>query len=88
MPVETNAVEYQTVEIGAAYLVKRILQQLGVEAAIDQELKYQPEIATTYGRLTQAVIFNRMSLNPQPLYQLADWVARHGIDRLLGIRAA
>ena len=64
------------------------LQQLGVETAIDQELKYQPEVATTYGRLAQVVIFNRMSLNPQPLYQLADWVARHGIDRLLGLQAA
>ena len=31
--------------------------------------------------------YPRMSLNPQPLYQLADWVARHGIDRLLGIQA-
>ena len=88
MPVETDVVEYQTVEIGAAYLVESIVQRLGVVAAIDQELKYQPEIATTYGRLAQAVIFNRMSLNPQPLYQLADWVARHGIDRLLGIQAA
>ncbi len=88
MPVESNAVEYQTVEIGAAYLVKSILQRLGVVAAIDQELKYQPEIAATYGRLAQVVIFNRMSLNPQPLYQLADWVTRHGIDRLLGIQAA
>jgi len=88
MPVESDAIEYQTVEIGAAYLVTTILQRLGVEAAIDQELKYQPEIATTYGRLAQVVIFNRMSLNPQPLYQLADWVTRHGIDRLLGLQAA
>jgi transposase len=88
MPVESNAVEYQTVEIGAAYLVQSILQRLGVVAAIDRELKYQPEIAATYGRLAQVVIFNRMSLNPQPLYQLADWVTRHGIDRLLGIQAA
>jgi transposase len=88
MPVETDVVEYQTVEIGAAYLVKSILQRLGVVAAIDQELQYQPEIAATYGRLAQVVIFNRMSLNPQPLYQLAGWVARHGIDRLLGLRAA
>jgi transposase len=88
MPVKTEVVEYQTVEIGAAYLVKSILQRLGVVAAIDQELKYQPEIAATYGRLAQAVIFNRMSLNPQPLYQLADWVTRHGIDRLVGIPAA
>jgi transposase len=88
MPIETNAVEYQTVEIGAAYLVQRILQRLGVVAAIDQELKYQPEIAATYGELAQVVIFNRMSLNPQPLYQLADWVTQHGIDRLLGLQAA
>ena len=44
MPVETDVVEYQTVEIGAAYLVESIVQRLGVVAAIDQELKYQPEI--------------------------------------------
>jgi transposase len=88
MPVETDVIEYRTVEIGAAHLVKSILQRLGVEAAIDQELKYQPEIATTYGRLAQVVIFNRMSLHPQPLYQLADWVTRHGLDRLLGLEAA
>ena len=87
MPVETEVVEYQTVEIGAAYLVKSILQRLGVVAAIDQELKYQPEIAATYGRLAQVVIFNRMSLHPQPLYQLADWVTQHGIDRLLRLQA-
>ena len=46
MPGETEVIEYQTVEIGAAYLVKSILQQLGVEAAIDQELKYQPSLTT------------------------------------------
>jgi hypothetical protein len=40
MPVETAVTEYQAVEIGAAYLVKSILQRLGVEAAIDQELQY------------------------------------------------
>ena len=57
MPVETDVVEYQTVEIGAAYLVKSILQRLGAVTAIDQELQYQPEIAATYGRLAQGVIF-------------------------------
>ena len=86
MPVETSAVEYRTVEIGAAYLVKSILQRLGVVAAIDQALKYQPEIATSYGQLAQVVIFNRMSLDPQPLYRLAEWITEHGIDRLLGIQ--
>lgn len=87
MPVETSAVEYRTVEIGAAYLVKSILQRLGVVAAIDQALKYQPEIAASYGQLAQVVIFNRMSLDPQPLYRLAEWTTEHGIDRLLGIQA-
>lgn len=88
MPVETNEVEYRTVQIGAALPVKGILNRLGVVQAIDQALKYQPEIAASYGTLAQAVIVNRMSLDPQPLYLLPGWVAEHGIDYLLGIQAA
>lgn len=87
MPVETNEVEYRTVQIGAALLVKGIMNRLGVVAAIDQALAYQPEIATTYGTLAQVVIINRMSLDPQPLYLLPEWVVEHGIDCLLGIQA-
>ena len=87
MPVETKEVEYRTVQIGAALLVKGILNRLGVIAAIDQALKYQPEIAASYGTLAQAVIINRMSLDPQPLYLLPEWVVEHGIDCLLGIQA-
>ena len=87
MPVETNEVEYRTVQIGAALLVKGILNRLGVVQAIDQALEYQPEIAASYGTLAQAVIVNRMSLDPQPLYLLPEWVAEHGIDYLLGIQA-
>ena len=87
MPGETNEVEYRTVQIGGALLVKGILNRLDVVAAIDQALAYQPEIATTYGTLAQAVILNRMSLDPQPLYLLPEWVEEHGIDALLGIQA-
>jgi len=87
MPVEINEVEYRTVQIGAALLVKGILNRLGVVQAIDQALEYQPEIAASYGTLAQAVIVNRMSLDPQPLYLLPEWVAEHGIDYLLGIQA-
>jgi len=87
MPVETNEVEYRTVQIGAGLLVKGILNRLGAVQAIDQALKYQPDIAASYGRLAQAVIINRMSLDPQPLYLLPEWVAEHGIDTLLGIQA-
>ena len=47
MPVETNEVEYRTVQVGGALLVKSILNRLGVVAAIDRALKYQPEIAAT-----------------------------------------
>jgi hypothetical protein len=86
MPVETTGVEYQTVQIGAADLVKGILNRLGVVTTIDQALDYQPEIDTTYGTLAQAVILNRMSFAPQPLYHLSEWVAEHGIDRVLGIQ--
>jgi len=87
MPVETNEVEYRTAQIGAALLVKGILNRLGVVQAIDQVLKYQPEIGASYGTLAQAVILNRMSLDPQPLYLLPEWVVEHGIDHLLGIQA-
>jgi transposase len=87
MPVETNEVEYRTVQIGAGLLVKGILNRLGVVQAIDQALKHQPEIAASYGTLAQALIINRMSLDPQPLYLLPGWVAEHGIDYLLGIQA-
>ena len=87
MPAETNEVEYRTVPIGAGLLVKGILNRLEVVQAIDQALKYQPEIAASYGTLAQAAIINRMSLDPQPLYLLPEWVAEHGIDYLLGIQA-
>ena len=36
MPTETQEIEYRTVPIGAALLVKGILDRLGVVAAIDQ----------------------------------------------------
>lgn len=87
MRAETNEDDYRTVPIGAALLVKGILNRLRVVQAIDQALKYQPEIAASYGKLAQAVIINRMSLDPQPLYLLPEWVAEHGIDSLLGIQA-
>ena len=88
MPVETKEVEYRTVQIGTGLLVKGILNRLGVVQAIGQALKYQPEIAASYGTLAQALIINRMSLDPQPLYLLPGWVVEHGFDYLLGIQAA
>jgi len=88
MANETQAVEYQTVVVGAGYLVKNILERLGVGGVIDQELTYQPEIATTYGVLAQAIIINRLTFAPQPLYHLAEWAQARGIDHLLQIQAA
>jgi len=87
MPVKSKENEYRTVQIGAGVLVKGILNRLGVVRAIDQALKYQPEIAASYGTLAQVVIINRMSFDPRPLYLLPGWVAEHGIDHLLGIQA-
>jgi len=72
MPVETSEIKYRTVQIGAALLVKGIMNRLGVVQAIDQALAYQPEVAATYGTLAQAVIINRMSLDPQLLYLLPE----------------
>jgi len=88
MLVETQAVEYQTVVVGAAPLLKSLLTRLGVVEAIDRALQYQPDVATTYGTLAQVIIVNRMTFQPQPLYGLADWAAQHGIDRLFDLQAA
>ena len=53
--VATEASEYQTVMVGGAYLVKGLLQRLGVAEAIDQALTHQPEIEATYGQLAQVL---------------------------------
>ncbi|MCP5086788.1 MAG: IS1634 family transposase [Rhodobacteraceae bacterium] len=80
-------VEYRTLQIGAASLVKAILDQLEVVKAIDEALEYQPEIESTYGELAQAIVINRMSFAPKPLYEMAAWASQHGIDQVLGIEA-
>jgi hypothetical protein len=74
--------------VGAGILVKSVLDRLGVVAAIDQALTHQPVAPTTYGALAQVVIVNRLTLTPQPLYQLGPWAQEHGIDQLLGLDAA
>lgn len=81
-------VEYETYQIGVAYLVKDILDQLGIVKAIDSVMEHQPEIGATYGTLAQVVIINRLSFDPQPLYGLREWAELHGIDKFLGIEAA
>ncbi len=89
MPKKRNpSPEYQTAVVGAAYLVKGILDRLGVAQTIDRYLKHQPEVPTTYGTLAQVIIVNRMSLQPEPLYQLGPWAQKHGIDRLFDLEAA
>ena len=74
--------------IGVAGLAQGLLDQLGVAAAMDATLPSQPTIGASYGRLAEAVIINRMTLDPQPLYRLSGWAEQHGIDRLLGIEAS
>jgi len=81
-------VEYQTIQIGTALLARALLKELSIASAIDAAINYQPEINATYGHLMQAVILNRLTFDPQPLYQMSEWAARHGIDDLLGIDAA
>ena len=46
-------IEYETVHIGAALLVRGLLKELGVVRAIDSALSVQPEINATYGHLLQ-----------------------------------
>src|ERR687886_1588014 len=88
MLTQPQPVEYQTMVVGAAPLLKHLLDRLGVAQAIDHALRYQPDMPTTYGSLAQVIIVNRMTFQPQPLYALADWAAQHGIDRLFDLQAA
>jgi transposase len=85
MPVE--AIEYTTVTVGIGCLLQQMLQRLEVASIIDQVLRFQPEVPTTYGTLAQVIVINRMSLDPRPLYELGEWAAQHGMDRLLDLRA-
>jgi transposase len=87
-PSTPPEIEYETYRIGVAYLVKDILDRLGVVQAIDSGMEHQPEIGCTYGALAQVVILNRLSFEPQPLYALRAWVELHGLDKFLGIEAA
>jgi hypothetical protein len=66
MPTKTDAIEYQTVVVGAAYLVKGILRRLDFVSAIDDVLEHQPEIETTYGSLAQVIVANRLTFQPSP----------------------
>jgi len=88
MPIETTSVEYETMVVGAAYLVKQLLSRLGVVPAIDQALTYQPEIEATYGQLSQVIITNRLSFQPVPIYEMAAWAQKHGMDQVFALQAA
>jgi len=88
MAIETEALECQTYVVGATCLAQELLQRLDVVATIDAALTAQPTVPATYGQLAQVLILNRMTLDPQPLYQLAAWAAQHGIDRLCSLDAA
>lgn len=80
--------EYETRVVGAGPLVKELLSELQVVEIMDGALKYQPEIEATYGELSQAVIINRMSFEPKPLYGMSGWAAESGVAQLLGLDAS
>ena len=88
MPTKTNAVEYQTVVVGAAYLVKGILRRVGFVSAIDDVLQHQPEVETTYGTLAQVMVTNRLTFQPTPLYGMVAWASERGMERVFDIQAA
>lgn len=81
-----SEIVYETAVVGIGPLVQGMLRELEVVEIIDEALEYQPEIEATYGDLSQAVIINRMSLTPQPLYALGKWAEESGLDKLLGIK--
>lgn len=86
MSVESCA-EYDTIVVGAAYLVKGILQRLGFVSIVDEALPSQPVIETTYGNLAQIIVANRLTFQPVPLYHLSTWAAEHGMTHVFGIEA-
>lgn len=88
MPAKTNTTEYETVVVGAAYLVKNILRKLGFVSAIDEVLTHQPEIDSSYGQLAQVIVANRLAFQPVPLYEMAEWVAEQGLDQVFEVEAA
>ncbi len=88
MPAKTITTEYETIVVGAAYLVKNILSKLGFVSAIDAELTHQPEIEATYGHLAQAIVANRLTFQPAPLYALSEWAVAQGIDQVFELEAS
>lgn len=88
MPAKTNTKEYETVVVGAAYLVKNILKKLGFVEAINEALSHQPEIKATYGELAQVIVANRLAFEPVPLYEMASWAAEQGLDQVFNLEAA
>ena len=81
-------IEYETKVVGAGPLVKNLLDELKVVEVMDGLLRNQPEIDATYGELSQAIIINRMSLAPKPLYGMSKWAEESGVAQLLGIEAS
>ena len=90
MPAKTNTTPetYETVVVGAAYLVRNILKKLDFVGVINEVLRHQPEIETTYGDLAQVIVVNRLAFQPVPLYELGSWAAEQGLDRVFGLEAA
>jgi len=80
--------EYETMVVGAWPLVQELLRELDVVNVMDEELKYQPEIAATYGELSQVLIINRMSFEPKPLYEMSKWAQESGVAQLLSLNAS
>ena len=85
MPAETKTTEYETVVVGAAYLVKNILKKLDFVGVINEVLTYQPEIETAYGDLAQVIVANRLAFQPVPLYEMGSWAVEQGLDRVFGL---
>jgi transposase len=88
MPAETKTTEYETVVVGAAYLVKNILKKLGFVSIIDDVIKRRPDIEASYGQLAQVIVTNRLAFEASPLYTLGEWAVENGIDRVFELEAA
>jgi transposase len=88
MPAKKGTTEYETVVVGAAYLVKNILRKLDFVLAIDDVLTHQPEIGASYGQLAQVIVANRLTFQPVPLYGMGEWAAEHGMEQVFELEAS
>jgi transposase len=76
---------FQTRQIGGLPLIYPLLQALGVRELTNSLVPSQADV--DLGRVVEVLTLNRL-LAPQPLYQVADWMAETVVPELVGVEPA